>query len=362
MAPAPAPNYQAIAAQAAGKYGINPNIFLSQIKQESGFNPNARSGAGAQGIAQFMPATAAGMGVDPWNPRQALFGAAKMDAENIAKYGNWQRALSAYNSGKPDVYTDPSFAGGQTYDYVRTIMAGAKDKSYASAIAQGWKSGSAGGAPPDNAPPPSPKNPLSTAMGLQGPTQSQAKLRNFLLQGAQNLLSGKELSPQAMMQAFKPSTVAQPSQMPSAPQTPGLQKTNRVLASAGAQADNGSMGQRLVETARTQLGNPYQWGGPAELGKNTDCSGLIQATYGANGIQIPRTTYDQWKVGTPVPINKMEPGDAIYFHMGPQGPEHVGMYVGNGNMIEDPHTGDVVKIQSLTGYDTPVGVRRFGNG
>src|SRR2546423_8933818 len=94
-------NYRALAAAAAQRYGIPVDIFLRQIGQESGFNPNARSPAGAQGIAQFMPATARGMGVNPNDPRSSLFGAARMDAQNLHRYGNWRDTLSAYNSGRP---------------------------------------------------------------------------------------------------------------------------------------------------------------------------------------------------------------------------------------------------------------------
>ena len=118
------PNYQAMAAAAAQKYGVPVPVFLRQISQESGFNPGARSGAGALGIAQFMPSTAASMGVNPMDPASALDGAARLDAQNIKKYGSIARALSAYNSGRPDAYLDPKFAGGQTYNYVRSIMGG----------------------------------------------------------------------------------------------------------------------------------------------------------------------------------------------------------------------------------------------
>lgn len=117
-------NYRQVAAAAAKAYGINPAVFSAQINQESGFDPTARSGAGAEGIAQFMPSTAAGYGVNPMNPTQSLYGAAKMDAQNIQKYGGWAPALSAYNSGNPTAYEDPSFANGQTYNYVRDILGG----------------------------------------------------------------------------------------------------------------------------------------------------------------------------------------------------------------------------------------------
>lgn len=118
------PDYRKAARASAARYGIDPDIFERQIAQESGFNPNARSGAGALGIAQFMPATAKGYGVDPMDPMSALDGAARMDAANLKKYGSYERMLSAYNSGRADAYKDPNFAKGQTYNYVRSILDG----------------------------------------------------------------------------------------------------------------------------------------------------------------------------------------------------------------------------------------------
>lgn len=115
----------------------------------------------------------------------------------------------------------------------------------------------------------------------------------------------------------------------------------------------------IAKTALTQIGIPYQWGGKAVLGGHTDCSGLLQASAAANGINIGRTTYEQWKQGSPVPLDKLKPGDAVFAHMGPNGPEHVMIYAGNGAVVEDPHTGDSVKTIPLAGYPGLVGARRY---
>jgi len=115
----------------------------------------------------------------------------------------------------------------------------------------------------------------------------------------------------------------------------------------------------IVKTAMSQIGIPYQWGGAAKLGGRTDCSGLAQAVYGANGIQIPRTTYQQWSAGTPVAKNQLQQGDLVFFHMTQAGPGHVGIYIGNGKFVEDPHTGSAVRVQNLNGYGGFVGARRF---
>lgn len=120
----PQNQYQQLALAAAKAYGLDPHIFMNQIAAESNWNPNAKSGAGAEGIAQFMPATAKGMGVNPYDPRSALYGAAKMDAGNLKKYGSYESMLSAYNSGNANAWKDPNFAHGETANYVKKIMGG----------------------------------------------------------------------------------------------------------------------------------------------------------------------------------------------------------------------------------------------
>ncbi|HEV2471319.1 MAG TPA: lytic transglycosylase domain-containing protein, partial [Chthonomonadales bacterium] len=96
----PKSQYIAIAQQDATNAGISPTYFVRQINQESGFNPNAVSPAGAEGIAQFEPGTAAGLGIDPWNPVQSLQAAAHLMANYSSNYGgNYAMALAAYNGG-----------------------------------------------------------------------------------------------------------------------------------------------------------------------------------------------------------------------------------------------------------------------
>lgn len=122
------PNYALLADQIAQRtaqqYGIDPNyfkaIFHAQINQESGFNPNARSGAGAEGIAQIVPRYHPG--VNPFNPQQALAYAARMDANNFKRYGNARDALAVYNSGRPWAV---SHRFGETNNYVRSILSAA---------------------------------------------------------------------------------------------------------------------------------------------------------------------------------------------------------------------------------------------
>src|SRR5262245_44198546 len=116
------PNYRKIAAQAARRHGLG-NWFVRQIQQESGFRPDAKSYAGAQGIAQIVPKyhpDAPPMS----DPVGQLNWAAKYMAGLVKKYGNAAQALSVYNSGQPDKYLDPNFSNGQKYNYVKKLLGG----------------------------------------------------------------------------------------------------------------------------------------------------------------------------------------------------------------------------------------------
>jgi soluble lytic murein transglycosylase-like protein len=92
-------DYRTMAYQDAIDAGIPPDKFVKQIQVESGFNPSAVSSEGAIGIAQFMPTTSSGLGIDPWNPTQSLQGAARLMARFQAQYGDYQHSLAAYNCG-----------------------------------------------------------------------------------------------------------------------------------------------------------------------------------------------------------------------------------------------------------------------
>lgn len=113
------------ARQMARKYGIDPELFVRQIQMESGFNPRAKSGAGAVGIAQFMPSTAKGMGFTAGiNPLRDLEMAAKLMAGHLKNNnGRYDLALAAYNAGQGNVNKHggvPPFR--ETQNYVRNIL------------------------------------------------------------------------------------------------------------------------------------------------------------------------------------------------------------------------------------------------
>ena len=95
--------------------------------------------------------------------------------------------------------------------------------------------------------------------------------------------------------------------------------------------------------AAQQLNTPYLWGGTGVGG--FDCSGLAQAAFAHAGITLPRVAQDQFDAGPPVPAGSpVEPGDLVFFGDGPSAVDHVGIYVGEGEMIDAPHTGAVVRF------------------
>jgi cell wall-associated NlpC family hydrolase len=117
-----------------------------------------------------------------------------------------------------------------------------------------------------------------------------------------------------------------------------------------------------IAYAVAQLGKPYIWGGTGRTGY--DCSGLVMMAYAAAGISLPRTSYQQVYVGTPVySSGQLKPGDLI-FTPGADGttghPGHVGMYLGSGLVIQAPRTGEDIKITPFAGYwqQSAVAIRR----
>lgn len=107
-------------------------------------------------------------------------------------------------------------------------------------------------------------------------------------------------------------------------------------------------GNDICNAARKCIGYPYVWGGESPTEGGFDCSGLVQYAYKQCGIKLPRTTYDQIKVGTPITNkNELREGDLIfYFDNG--SPYHVMIYSGNGKCIEAKKTG--TKIQEGTNW------------
>jgi peptidoglycan DL-endopeptidase CwlO len=112
----------------------------------------------------------------------------------------------------------------------------------------------------------------------------------------------------------------------------------------------------VANVALSQLNTPYVWAGAAPGG--FDCSGLVMWAYAQVGVSLPHSTYAQYGYGVPVSRDQLQPGDLVFF----DGLGHVGIYIGGGQFVHAPHTGDVVKISSMdeSWYaSTYVGARRI---
>ncbi|CAM5683745.1 NlpC/P60 family protein [Streptomyces cyaneofuscatus] len=115
----------------------------------------------------------------------------------------------------------------------------------------------------------------------------------------------------------------------------------------GTDGSYAAKAEKVLAFARAQIGKPYVWGasGPASY----DCSGLTQAAWREAGVTLPRTTWDQVKVGTRVATSDLQPGDLVFFY---DDISHVGIYKGDGMMIHAPKPGANVREESI--YYMPI--------
>jgi soluble lytic murein transglycosylase-like protein len=117
--------YDPLIEQAAARYGIDPAVLHGLIQQESGFDPEAQSGAGAAGLTQLMPGTASSLGVaNPLNPAESIEGGARYLSQMMSRFGgNTENALAAYNAGPGAVQQYggvPPYA--ETQSYVQKVL------------------------------------------------------------------------------------------------------------------------------------------------------------------------------------------------------------------------------------------------
>jgi cell wall-associated NlpC family hydrolase len=103
-----------------------------------------------------------------------------------------------------------------------------------------------------------------------------------------------------------------------------------------------SVGSAAASMALSQLGVPYLWAGSTPA-TGFDCSGLILWAYAQVGVSLPRTAAEQFASGVPVPLDALEPGDIVSF----RGSGHAGIYIGGGQYVHSPQTGDVVKVSNV---------------
>ena len=120
----------------------------------------------------------------------------------------------------------------------------------------------------------------------------------------------------------------------------------------------GPAAQRAVAVALSQVGTPYVWGGEEPGG--FDCSGLVQYSFAAAGIALPRVAQDQYDAGPLLPADaSLVAGDLLFFGTSTTTIEHVGIYLGDGQMVDAPHTGALVRVEPVDLTDpSVVGVTR----
>ncbi|MFV8133176.1 NlpC/P60 family protein [Streptomyces syringium] len=290
------PQYAQWIEKAAGSCAVRlpASVLAAQLEAESNFNPNARSGSDAHGIAQFIPETWKSYAVDannngsasPYDPPDAITAQGKYmcdllkDAQKSGIPGDpIELALAGYNAGWGAVLRfhgvpPRSFAAGQTYDYVRAIMASAK--KYTAPVVP---AGAAG--------------PVDLPEGFSIPRDAPDKVR---------------------------------------------------AAVAWALLQRGGWYHLGGDCTNALGSDSSRW---------CDCSSLMQQAYQAAGVTISRTTYTQVTEGQQVSVDAPMAGDLV-FTPGSDGsassPGHVGMYIGSGLVIEAPRTGVRTRLISYSSW------------
>jgi cell wall-associated NlpC family hydrolase len=138
--------------------------------------------------------------------------------------------------------------------------------------------------------------------------------------------------------------------------------TDYFIATPPVAVDRFHARQRIVRTAKTYIGVPYKWGGDSSS-EGFDCSGLTMTVYQLNGLDLPRTSRQQWSVGTAVSRSELLEGDLVFFATaGGHRVSHVGIYTGDGHFIHAPGKGKSIRLTSLSkNYyrDRYLGARRY---
>jgi peptidoglycan DL-endopeptidase CwlO len=169
------------------------------------------------------------------------------------------------------------------------------------------------------------------------------------------------LRQQAAARAAAARRAARPAPAPQAAPTPTTSTPTTTATPASTPSATPSVPANLAAghpeaatIAMKYLGIPYAWGGASPAG--FDCSGLVMYVYAQLGILLPHYAAAQYGFGTPVSRDQLQPGDLVFF----DGLSHVGIYIGGGQMVHAPQTGDVVKISSLSDFGAGyVGARRL---
>lgn len=310
--------------QAARQYGIKDWRALAAVAHaESGLNPGSIGDGGTSfGLFQLHQGGALG-NMSGSQARQYL------DAYRNASFAARQmRQLGIHH-----------LTGREAIDAIVRRFERSANPSGEVARAWAWYTGNGGSA--------APSAPVST--GVAAPMSTSQPVQGQDLSGVQSVLDRNAKAfhlPKIQLPATAPSNVS----FNLAPDQ-GVHVNDIPSAS--------HIGGAIANAAKQFLGISYVWGGNSPK-QGFDCSGLTKYVMAKFGVKIPRVAADQFNAGQKVGLNQAQAGDLIFFRHGDGSVGHVGIYLGNGQFLHAPHTGDHVKISKLAGYGLPVaGVRRF---
>jgi cell wall-associated NlpC family hydrolase len=321
---------------ASRRTGVREELLRAVLGQESGGGRWVRSPKGAWGPAQLMPDTARGLeqryGINTQTAQGNLLGGAYYLKEQLDRFGNEDLALAAYNAGPGAVQKYggiPPYA--ETQNYVSSIRSklGARRDATVAALS-GSDAGTMGA--------PAARNFNPRAKFKPRPA-SQPAVNSI---AASILASNNEIIgvPSPDFSALSTPAVTPP------PLRPPVSRKTKELPGLGPNVPGKPVAKKILASAHSQIGKPYVWGGESRSEGGFDCSGLIYAAYLAQGIKIPRTTYEQVKVGKPIKWGQFRPGDLIFTNGG----GHVVLYAGGGKVIAASRPGTAVHYQPLEGF------------
>ena len=127
---------------------------------------------------------------------------------------------------------------------------------------------------------------------------------------------------------------------------PSLTKPPKKGAPQAPRREKSDMGGIAARTAERFVGIPYRWGGDTVV-DGMDCSGFVRAVYNLCGVNIPRTSREQYRVGDVVGRDELKDGDLVFFGPSMDEINHVGIFVGNGRFVHAPRRGDDIKVTEL---------------
>jgi cell wall-associated NlpC family hydrolase len=351
--------------EAAGNtYGIPWEVLAAINKVETNFGQNlGPSSAGAVGWMQFMPSTWARWGTDangdgvadPNNPTDAIFSAARYlagcggqfdisAAVYCYNHAHWYvsevMGLAAqYSRGGADGVLSPGGIGLLSTGRLQPQLRSARSRISTS------------------------RTQLTAAVAHAGSLRRAE--RRFQRVATSSPLLSDRLEAQKRAVAFSvrrraaearaaqlrkqlTNARAQLSEVQDEQASGSFAGTAPQLLSSAFASGGGAVGSApysgVVSIAMQYLGIPYVWGGNTP--KGFDCSGLVQYVFAQVGVSLPHYTVSQWNYpdAVSVPPNQLQPGDLVFFN----GLDHVGIYIGNGDFIDSPHTGADVRIDSLS--------------